>query len=298
MSAYGIPYKGGKSRIVKWVVEALPPNEHFYDLFCGGCSVTHYGMVSRRWEQFNINDLNGMMPQMFVDAAHGKFVNERRWISRDDFFRLKDSDGYAAVCFSFGNDLRSYAYAPEVEIVKRAAHYAICFGDHRLLQDLWGYDFPEIEKNTKTYDRYITYKRLALQMIARPDVHHLENLSRLLSLERLQSLQSLQSCKGDYQDVKILPYSTVYCDIPYKGTNRYQKGGFDYDRFYEWADSRDYPVFISEYEMPKEFAPIAIRRHTSSLSCDHSPKVTTEKIFVQRRYQQQYKRDLFIDEYA
>ena len=92
MSAYGIPYKGGKSRIVKWLVYNLPPNEHFYDLFCGGCSVTHYGMLQRRWEQFNINDINGMMPQMFVDAAHGKYANEDRWISRDDFFRLKNED--------------------------------------------------------------------------------------------------------------------------------------------------------------------------------------------------------------
>ena len=45
MSAYGIPYKGGKSKVVKWVIDSLPPAEHFYDLFCGGCAVTHYGMI-------------------------------------------------------------------------------------------------------------------------------------------------------------------------------------------------------------------------------------------------------------
>jgi hypothetical protein len=85
----------------------------------------------------------------------------------------------------------------------------------------------------------------------------------------------------------------VYCDIPYKGTNRYQRGGFNYDRFYEWADSRDFPVFISEYDMPKEFAPISICQHISSLNKDR-PKTVAEKIFVQRRYASQYKRDLFI----
>ena len=308
MSAYGIPYKGGKSKIVNWLVYNLPPNEHFYDLFCGGCSVTHYGMVQRRWEQFNINDLNGMMPQMFVDAAHGRFVDEDRWISHEDFDRLKADDGYAAVCFSFGNDLRSYAYAPEVEIVKRAAHYAICFHDHRQLKELWGYGFPEIERSERIYERCQTYRRLVLRMIARPDVHHLESLSRLLSLKRLQSLQSLQSslqslqsslqslqsCKEDYQNIKILPHSTVYCDIPYKGTNRYQRGGFDHDRFYEWADSRDFPVFISEYTMPPEFAPIASTRHQSSIN-DKRPKTVCEKLFVQRRYADKYRRELFLE---
>ena len=292
MSAYGIPYKGGKSKIVKWVINCLPSNEHFYDLFCGGCSVTHYAMLSRRWQQYNINDLNGMMPQMFVDAAHGKFANEDRWISRDDFFKLKGNDGYVAVCFSFGNDLRSYAYAPEVEIVKHAAHMAIMFSDHSYLKDLWGYEFNEIEKTAKIHERYLIYKRLAIQMIARPDVRHLENLSRLLSLERLQSLQSLQSCNDDYQEIKILPHSTVYCDIPYKGTNRYQKGGFNHDRFYEWADSRDYPVFISEYSMPDEFAPIATIGCLKSI-CASKPTASIEKIFVQRRYAKHYQRDLF-----
>lgn len=294
MSAYGIPYKGGKSKIVNWLVHSLPPAEHFYDLFCGGCSVTHYGMLMRRWEQFNINDINGMMPKMFVDAAHGKYVDERRWICRDDFFKLKDTDGYVAVCFSFGNDLRSYAYARDLEPYKQAAHYAIAFADHHLLRELWGEEFMEIEKATRLHERYSIYRRLALQRLnKRSDVHNLENLSRLSCLESLQSLQSLQSCNEDYQDIKILPNSTVYCDIPYKGTNRYQRGGFNYDRFYEWADSRDFPVFISEYAMPDEFAPIAICKHIASINADR-PKTVCEKLFVQKRFAEMYKRDFFV----
>lgn len=291
MSAYGIPYKGGKSKIVKWLVHCLPPSEHLYDLFCGGCSVTHYAMLSHRWERFTINDLNGMMPDMFVDAAHGKFVNERRWISREDFFRLKDTDGYAAVCFSFGNDLRSYAYARDLEPYKKAAHYAIAFGDHSLLKELWGEEFMEIEKASELHERYTIYRRLALQRLnKRSDVHNVENLSRLSCLE---SLQSLQSCKEDYQNIKIEPNSTVYCDIPYRGTNRYQSGGFDHDRFYEWADSRDFPVFISEYDMPDEFSPIAMQQHIASINADR-PKTVCEKLFVQRRFADRYKRDLFL----
>ena len=70
-------------------------------------------------------------------------------------------------------------------------------------------------------------------------------------------------------------------------------GGFDHDRFYEWADSRDFPVFISEYAMPPEFEAIALKQHISSINADR-PKTVCEKLFVQKRYAKNYKRDLFI----
>lgn len=36
---YGLPYKGSKSRITKWLMPLLPEGEVFVDLMCGGCSV-------------------------------------------------------------------------------------------------------------------------------------------------------------------------------------------------------------------------------------------------------------------
>jgi len=39
----------------------------------------------------------------------------------------------------------------------------------------------------------------------------------------------------------------VYCDIPYFGTADY--GGFDHDKFFDWAATRDFPVLISEYNI-------------------------------------------------
>lgn len=32
---YGVPYQGGKSRICKQLINLLPPNEYFVDLFGG-----------------------------------------------------------------------------------------------------------------------------------------------------------------------------------------------------------------------------------------------------------------------
>ena len=51
----------------------------------------------------------------------------------------------------------------------------------------------------------------------------------------------------------------VYCDPPYRNTNGYDgKSGFGdddfYAPFYDWCLNADFPVFISEYEMPEPFA--------------------------------------------
>ena len=129
---YGLPYKGSKSRIVDELLTVMPPAEHFYDLFCGGCAVAHAAMLSGKWGTVHINDINPMMPEAFVKAINGGFNGEDRWISHEDFFRLRDTDPYASICFSFGNDLKSYCYARELEPYKKAMHYAVFFDDWSL----------------------------------------------------------------------------------------------------------------------------------------------------------------------
>lgn len=52
----------------------------------------------------------------------------------------------------------------------------------------------------------------------------------------------------DYRDVNIEDNSVVYCDIPYLGTVGYGNG-FNHQEFFDWAATRDFPVYISEYEI-------------------------------------------------
>lgn len=69
----------------------------------------------------------------------------------------------------------------------------------------------------------------------------------------------------------------MYCDIPYKGTGEYKEGNFNHERFYDWANEIDYPVYISEYEAPFEM--IEMFSHRSSLSATNNKKKTVEKLF-------------------
>lgn len=119
--SYGLPYKGSKNSIAKWVISNLPASHTFVDLFAGGCAVTHAAILSGKFGRFIANDITEY-PQVFRDAIDGKYRNECRWISREDFFRLKDIDPYVRLCWSFGNDMRSYLYDPEVERFKKHLH--------------------------------------------------------------------------------------------------------------------------------------------------------------------------------
>lgn len=155
---YGLPYKGSKNKLAERIVSLLPKRTHLIDLFCGGCAVSHAALLRNKYEHIHINDINWMCPTLFIDALNGKYQNETRWISREDFFRLKDTDPYVAVVWSFGNNLRDYLYSKEIEPLKKAIHYAIFFRDYSLGKD-FGYDLSFIEPISDIQRRYAAVKR-------------------------------------------------------------------------------------------------------------------------------------------
>ena len=155
---YGLPYKGSKNKLAERIVSLLPKRTHLIDLFCGGCAVSHAALLRNKYEHIHINDINWMCPTLFIDALNGKYQNETRWISREDFFRLKDTDPYVAVVWSFGNNMQTYLYSKEIEPLKKAIHYAIFFRDYSLGKDL-GYDLSFIDPISDIQRRYAAVKR-------------------------------------------------------------------------------------------------------------------------------------------
>ena len=133
---YGLPYKGSKNSIAKWILANLPASHTFVDLFAGGCAVTHAAILSGKFGRFIANDITEY-PQVFRDAIAGKYRNERRWISRENFFRLKDIDPYVRLCWSFGNDMQSYLYDPEVERFKKHLHAVFFAGTPTIARLAW-----------------------------------------------------------------------------------------------------------------------------------------------------------------
>ena len=273
---YGLPYKGSKNSIAEWIVSELPKAECFVDLFCGGCAVTHAALVSGKYDRFIINDIDGRIPELFLECCYGKHTleNHKEWISREEFFKRKDADAYIALVWSFGNNGVDYLYARDLESLKKGLHYAVFNGDLSLLddQDVFVKDTDE----TNYYKRYLWFKR---QLEALKKEPRLEVLERAIEIERLQSLQSLQS---DYAEVDIPDGALIYCDIPYKGSNCGKYKGFDHERFYVWAEQQD-NIYISEYDMPDCFIPYArIEKNVLSAANGNSAK-STELIYTNQR---------------
>ena len=157
---YGVPYQGSKNKIAGWVIDNLPEDEILVDLFAGGCAVTHAAMLSGKWDRIVANDI-GDAPELFVDAIDGKYADEKRWISREDFQNLKNTDPYVSLCWSFGNSRSNYLYAQEIEPWKKALHYARVFGDNSLLLEM-GIDSDgspaDIKANEAEYkEKYIRW---------------------------------------------------------------------------------------------------------------------------------------------
>lgn len=361
---YGLPYKGSKNKLAERIVRLLPKRTHLVDLFCGGCAVSHAALLMGKYEHIHINDINWMCPTLFIDALNGKYNDENRWISREDFFRLKDTDPYVAVVWSFGNNLHTYLYSKDIEPLKKAIHYAMFFSDYSLGKEL-GHDLSFIDPIHDLQKRYLAVKhyfnrlekaqqqsfeggksadavnrsigtaqhqftelggqkRLAEigdngKTYKRPsELQHLECINRVsqfkkknctsdqarwnltsdaTQLHRLQYRErqhSLPRYSGgqilpitssvlDYEEVAIPEDSVIYCDIPYEGTDGYlekDKGGFDYERFYQWCERQTQPVFISSYQMPEDhFDCIEEFTHRCTFA-QKDNNLVTERIYV------------------
>ena len=203
---YGLPYMGSKSKIVKHIVPLFPNADNFVDLFAGGGAVTHYAMTTTKYKHFIFNDINPLMPKAFEMSLNGEFENEKRWISRDEFFRLRDTDPYVAICFSFGNNLSDYMYNEEIEQIKEAYHYALFFGDYSLAKERMGIDLNPLEKCPTIKKKYAMLKnivkttpppisgnKVAVNGKTRADLQNLERLQRSFGISRVR-----RQCGGAY----------------------------------------------------------------------------------------------------
>ena len=155
---YGLPYKGSKNRLAEHIVRLMPKADHLIDLFCGGCAVSHAAMLAGKYKHIHINDCDWRPVTLFMDVLAGRYQDDNRWISREQFLQLKDTDPYVAIVWSFGNNMRDYLYSREIEPLKRAIHYAIFYDDYKPAAEL-GHELTFIDQLTDTRQKYIAVKR-------------------------------------------------------------------------------------------------------------------------------------------
>ena len=264
--SYGLPYKGSKNKIAQWIIDSLPPADNFYDLFGGGGAITHCAMLSGKWKNFYLNDIRPGLTECFANALHGEYSKPEytRWISRDEFNGIKGGtthkDCYYALVWSFGNNMEDYLFAKHKEQHKKEI-------------------FEQRQQNH------------ALFNIER--VHRLGNIERIKEMHGLGSIaqtgiNNLITYCERYDRIGINNNSVVYCDIPYlnKRTFKHCKK-FDFESFYQWCfkissngSDRNIKLFISEYEMPHGFIPVAQKTKYVGCANADSRSHAVEKLFV------------------
>ena len=153
---YGITYQGSKNAIAEKIIEILPSGRRFVDLFGGGAAISHCAVLSGKWQKVLYNEYNPLLVDLIKRAINGDFQNEKRWISREDFFKLKEQDGYIKYCWSFSCAGNCYLYSKEIEPWKKALHYARVLGDTSLFAE-FGIKTDgsrgDIQKNKEEYKR-------------------------------------------------------------------------------------------------------------------------------------------------
>ena len=169
---YGVPYQGSKNSIAREIVRFLPAAGTLIDICAGGCAITHAALelcegIAPKWARIISNDINPMPGKLFRDAIDGKYAHETRWISREDFHRLKGSDPYVAYCWSFGNNASDYLYAEEVEPWKRAVHYARVLGDREPLRE-FGIESDGSPEGIKAHEQEYKEKYIRWWLSQRP----------------------------------------------------------------------------------------------------------------------------------
>ncbi len=227
---YGIGYVGSKNQIAEKIIADLPGGENLYDIFAGGCAITHCASLSGKWQHIHANDINPGIMDVFRKSINGEITPYMtRWVSREEFFNT--TDPVIKTVWSFGNNNKTYIYSEEKEPIAEKMFKAVSGEDYEGFNDLVGYDTKPLlltHKDNVAKRRLLAYKIFAKSCIDKDedygiksirkyiekhkddpkyqfDVMSMENIEKsgyplpfqqlpsLEKMERMQSLQSLQS---------------------------------------------------------------------------------------------------------
>lgn len=301
MAQYGIPYMGSKSGICDELIRIFPPADNFYDLFGGGFSVTHAMLVNRSkdFSEFHYNEIRPGLCALIKDAIDGKYNYKNfnpEFIDRETFFSRKEKEPYIKICWSFGNNGRSYLFSKEIEPYKKSMHQAVVFNEFDdLAKEVFGCSgFREgssinsrrliLRSRIEQFRKTKNIPQLLVRFLPKKTqisnrLQQLEQLERLERLEQLQRLERLKFTNMSYNEVEIKPNSIIYCDPPYHGATKYD-AEFNHSKFLDWADRQINPVFISEYKIEdKRFKPLFKIQKRSLISSNKTMKVKNEFVF-------------------
>lgn len=103
----GAPYQGSKGQIATRVVDALPGGKRFVDLFAGGGAVTHAAMLSGKYGEYRVNDINPAGMELFLSGMRGDYRDyQPRELAPEEFEQIKGTPEGLMLSYSgFGRNV-------------------------------------------------------------------------------------------------------------------------------------------------------------------------------------------------
>lgn len=186
--------------------------------------------------------MNELITGLFIDAIYGKYHDEKRVITREDFEALKDTDAYVKYIWSFGNNGTGYLWGKNIEEIK-------CTACHAIMDET-------LNERRLSYMHFVKMLKKSLSDNRLEPVERLQSLEHLQGLQQLEALQRLEVCNMDYRDYNHQDGDVVYCDVPYEqlGKAKCDDYGVTFNslEFYEWVKAQPYQIFFSSYEISDE----------------------------------------------
>lgn len=305
-----IPYMGSKRKIAEELfqkmLEIKPKAKYFFDIFAGGGAMSFFAVQLGLKTHYNekqkgmVNLLNYILERARngEKGQYGIFPDDfYKFITREEFAVLKDEDSikgqFARICYSFGNNQRTYAFG-DIEELKHLAHNIVVFRNEDALAE-----FNQKNNCNFLLSKKSTWNERRLDFIAqvtkRLDLERLEQLEQLQQLERLQHLLHLLQLDQleqlpaftitnlDFQDVKIetpIEETIIYLDPPYRGTAEYKESAL-FDDIDNYFRNSPYTCFMSEYNAPFDSI-LEIRKESLFKTCAKK-KYVIEKLYWNRK---------------
>ena len=139
MSKYGVSYQGSKAQIAEDIINELPIGNRLVDLFGGGFAISHCALLSGKYKYVYYNDYNPLIVDLVKNAIQGKYNEKPKFITREEFLKNKDKDGYIKYIWSFGNNGIDYLFGKDKEIFKKQGHELVVNKDLNALSFLEDY---------------------------------------------------------------------------------------------------------------------------------------------------------------
>lgn len=284
---YGLPYKGSKNSIAPWVISHLPPAARLYDLFCGGCAITHAAMLSGKWRKVVANDIDGDMPyfrQFYLKKNRRIPKDVKAWGAKYLHALIEgvlDGDGSEnrrVYCGARGlmDDVQEVCYkiGLSANIAKCEPHESYYQKENRII------------KAHKPYYCLSINHRPLLSVIRRNQrLVPYNDMVNCVTLERWHTVLVRRNGKSVW---------CGQCDPPYFSTEQRQyrklgEEGFDSLKFYDWCERQKALTIISEYDMPRDRFTCVAEVTKTSLASGTGAIQCVERLFTPNHQAEEYR---------